>query len=88
MTRPGFPAGQSAQAAGTSYCVKDLRCEANISLSDRREGCESHQVILSRVWHTRQGVSAAGGFMSRYPLRLMNRFEIFASVFSNDERNI
>ena len=65
-----------------------MRCEANISLSDRREGCESHQVILSRVWHTRQGVSAAGGFMSRYPLRLMNRFEIFASVFSNDERNI
>ena len=68
--------------------MKDLRCEANISLSDRREGCESHQVILSRVWHTRQGVSAAGGFMSRYPLRLMNRFEIFASDFSKYERNI
>ena len=74
---------QSAQGDGAACTAKTRPCERKIQLSEPRsgEGCESHQVIRSRVWHTRQGVSAIGGFMSRYPMRLMNRFWIFLNGF-------
>ena len=74
---------QSAQGDGAACTAKTRPCERKIQLSEPRsgEGCESHQVIRSRVWRTRQGVSAIGGFMSRYPMRLMNRFWIFLNGF-------